>query len=137
MDSQSKLLLHTYCSGLPFPWYVQHSPKPVGKEVFETMADHSELAPALGSVDKDLLLSAKSEQGNEPIASPRSASPSTKRRRVGKRSDPEYSPTTFFIKKVTKRKAAQLLLEDANAAQDLSDLVEQLLAEWVLERSHF
>jgi hypothetical protein len=61
--------------------------------------------------------------------------PTPKAGRGGKRSDPEYTPTTFFVRKVTKRKAARLL-EDTNAEQDLSDLVEHLLAKWVAEHSH-
>ena len=56
-------------------------------------------------------------------------------RPVGKRSDPEYSPTTFFVRKDTKRKASHLLLDDVDGKTDLSDLVEQLLAKWVDERS--
>jgi hypothetical protein len=48
----------------------------------------------------------------------------------GKRSDPEYQPTTVLIRKQTKKTAARLL-EDTNAAHDLSDLIEQLLAEWI------
>ncbi len=55
--------------------------------------------------------------------------------RGGKRSDPEYAPTTFFVRKDTKRRAGRLL-EDMNAKQDLSDLVEQLLAKWIAEHSH-
>jgi hypothetical protein len=35
-----------------------------------------------------------------------------------------------LIRKQTKKTAARLL-EDTNAAHDLSDLIEQLLAEWI------
>ena len=48
----------------------------------------------------------------------------------GKRSDPEYQPTTVLIRKQTKKTAARML-EDSNAGQDLSDLIEQLLGEWI------
>ena len=48
----------------------------------------------------------------------------------GKRSDPDYQPTTVLLRKHTKRTAARLL-EDIDAGQDLSDLIEQLLAEWI------
>ena len=48
----------------------------------------------------------------------------------GKRSDPEYQPTTVLIRKRTKKTATRLL-EDTNAAHDLSDLIEQLLTEWI------
>jgi hypothetical protein len=52
----------------------------------------------------------------------------------GKRSDPDYQPTTVLIRKQTKKTAARLL-EDTNAAHDLSDLIEQLLAEWIQKHS--
>jgi hypothetical protein len=55
--------------------------------------------------------------------------------RGGKRSNPDYAPTTFFVRKDTKRKAARLL-EDMSATQDVSDLVQELLAEWVTNNSH-
>ena len=48
----------------------------------------------------------------------------------GKRSDPDYQPTTVLLRKHTKRTAARLL-EDIDARQDLSDLIEQLLGEWI------
>src|SRR5215831_12120990 len=48
----------------------------------------------------------------------------------GKRSDPEYQPTTVLIRKQTKKTAVRLL-EDIDSGQDLSDLIEQLLAEWI------
>jgi len=53
--------------------------------------------------------------------------------RGGKRSNPEFSATTFFVRKETKRQAARLL-EDANSGKDLSDLVEELLGQWVGDR---
>ena len=52
----------------------------------------------------------------------------------GKRSDPDFQPTTVLLRKNTKKTAARLL-EDTNAGQDLSDLIEQLLAEWIQKQS--
>jgi hypothetical protein len=52
----------------------------------------------------------------------------------GKRSDPDYQPTTVLLRKHTKKTAARLL-EDTNASQDLSDLIEQLLTEWIQKQS--
>jgi hypothetical protein len=52
----------------------------------------------------------------------------------GKRSDPDYQPTTVLLRKNTK-KIATRLLEDTNAAHDLSDLIEQLLTEWIHRQS--
>jgi len=102
------------------------------------MAEQSKFAGALGRLNKKSAPPAKSEQGNteEPMSERTESKPTGKGRPAGKRSDPGYSPTTFFVRKETKRRAAQLLLEDANSKTDLSDLVEQLLAQWVSERSH-
>ena len=52
----------------------------------------------------------------------------------GKRSDPEYQPTTVLIRKQTKKTAARLL-EDIDSGQDLSDLIEQLLGEWIQKQA--
>jgi hypothetical protein len=52
----------------------------------------------------------------------------------GKRSDPDYQPTTVLLRKHTK-KTANRLLEDTNAAHDLSDLIEQLLTEWIQKQT--
>jgi hypothetical protein len=49
-----------------------------------------------------------------------------------KSSDPEYQSTTVILRKITKRKAAHLL-EDREMGKDLSELIEELLMEW-LER---
>jgi hypothetical protein len=48
----------------------------------------------------------------------------------GKRSDPDYQSTTVIIRKSTKRKASRLL-EDQETGQDLSELIEELLTEWI------
>jgi hypothetical protein len=49
-----------------------------------------------------------------------------------KSSDPDYQPTTVILRKTTKRRAAHLL-EDREMDKDLSELIEELLTEW-LER---
>ena len=59
----------------------------------------------------------------------------TRRRKTGKRSDPEFRPTTFFVRKQTQRNASRLL-EDQDSGKDLSDLVEELLAKWIGEHSN-
>jgi hypothetical protein len=53
-----------------------------------------------------------------------------KGRPPGKRSDPDYQPTTLLLRKETKKTAVRLL-EDAAIDQDLSELTEQLLADWI------
>jgi hypothetical protein len=96
------------------------------------VAEQSKFAGALGRLKNKPGVPAQSGD-EQPI--PRPLQPG-KARLTGKRSDPEYSPTTFFVRKETKRKATQLLLDDVNSKTDLSDLVEQLLAKWVSEHSH-
>jgi hypothetical protein len=90
------------------------------------MAEKSKFAGALGR------LSNRPATGDGP---PAASALTGKGRPTGKRSDPEFSPTTFFVRKDTKRRAARLL-EDQDAGKDLSDLVEQLLAKWLSENSH-
>ena len=53
-----------------------------------------------------------------------------KGRPPGKRSDPDYQPTTVLLRKQTKKTAARQL-EDAATGKDLSDLIEQLLTDWI------
>jgi hypothetical protein len=67
----------------------------------------------------------------QPPAAPVVATPAAKGRGrpAGKRSDPEFKPTTLLLREKTKR-AAMRLLEDKGGGQDLSELVEQLLAQW-------
>jgi hypothetical protein len=75
------------------------------------------------------------EQSIAPPARPVGSEPVRGRGRPpGKRSDPDYQPTTVLLRKQTK-KIASRLLEDINAGQDLSDLIEHLLGEWIQKQS--
>lgn len=67
-------------------------------------------------------------------AAPVAIAPRPRGRRAGKRSNPAFRPTTFFVRKETQRRATRLL-EDQDIGKDLSDLVEELLAKWILENS--
>jgi hypothetical protein len=51
-----------------------------------------------------------------------------------KSSNPDYQPTTVILRKRTKRAAARLL-EDQETGKDLSDLIEELLTEWIQRQS--
>jgi hypothetical protein len=51
-----------------------------------------------------------------------------------KSSDPEYQPTTVILRKTTKRRAAHLL-EDREMGKDLSELIEELLTEWLAKQA--
>jgi len=80
---------------------------------------------------------AQTETHNPVAQQPRAiATPAPAGSRGGKRSDPAYSPTTFFVRRETKKKATRILLDDAHAGKDLSDLVEELLSEWVSKQTN-
>jgi hypothetical protein len=51
-----------------------------------------------------------------------------------KSSNPEYQSTTVILRKTTKRKAAHLL-EDKEMGKDLSELIEELLLEWLAKHA--
>jgi hypothetical protein len=59
---------------------------------------------------------------------------SHKGRPAGKRSNPEFEPTTIFLRKATK-KTANRTLEDSGIKQDLSELIEELLQVWISKHS--
>jgi len=66
---------------------------------------------------------------------PPSAAPVRGRGRpTGKRSNPEFEPTTVLLRKKTKR-AAGRKLEDVDANQDFSELIEELLNQWISAHS--
>lgn len=52
----------------------------------------------------------------------------------GKRSDPAYKQYSVLLKRQTHRKVSGLL-RDSERAQDVSELVEQLLENWLIEQS--
>ncbi len=93
------------------------------------MAEQSKFAGALGRLKQ-------STPKKDDLVAPEPVPPPEKRGRGGKRSNPEYSATTFFVRKDTKRKATQLLLDGVAPNKDLSDIVEGLLREWVSEHSN-
>lgn len=100
------------------------------------MTEQSKFAGALGRLKKTPVAVKPGRQTEkQPITRIANVpEPIRKGRQAGKRSNPEFSPTTFFIRKETKRNAFKLLLDDPDAGQDLSDLVEQLLSQWVSAR---
>jgi hypothetical protein len=49
---------------------------------------------------------------------------------TGKKSDEDYCQTTISIRKATRKRVKQALL-DAETGQDVSDLVEELLGKWL------
>lgn len=72
----------------------------------------------------------------KPAVTRRAAQPPAKKRgrpATGKRSDPDYESTTIFLRGTTKIAAAKKLIGDKD--QDLSDVVETLLSDWVSKPS--
>ena len=55
-------------------------------------------------------------------------------RAPGKRSRPDYSRTTVYMRDETKLKAVRLL-QDLKDQRDLSDLIESLVAGWTSKHS--
>jgi hypothetical protein len=55
-------------------------------------------------------------------------------REPGKRSNPEFSRTTVYMRDSTKLKAVRLL-QDRKEDRDLSDLIENLVSEWTSRHS--
>lgn len=72
------------------------------------------------------------EQGRQPppIIPASAEQPRPIGRPPGKRSDPDFEKTTVLLRKQTKKRANRKL-EDEDAGQDLSDLIEQLLSKWI------
>jgi len=75
-----------------------------------------------------------SEQHFDSTPGPQPTPISMRGRPTGKRSNPEFEPTTIFLRKTTK-KTANRTLEDSGIKQDLSELIEELLQTWISARS--
>ncbi len=56
--------------------------------------------------------------------------PARSTRRAGKRSDPDYKQFSVLLRKDTHKQVVRSL-DDADTGQDVSELVQQLLAQWV------
>jgi hypothetical protein len=52
----------------------------------------------------------------------------------GKRSDPDFKQYSVLLKRQTQRQASDILRNQENG-QDLSDLVQQLLEQWLKKQS--
>jgi hypothetical protein len=93
------------------------------------MPEESKFSGALAKLKRP----ASPPAATRPEQPPRETAPS-RGRPPGKRSDPDYQPTTVLLRKQTKKTASRLL-EDTGAGQDLSELIEQLLAEWIQQQT--
>jgi hypothetical protein len=95
------------------------------------MAQTSKFSGALSRLRTESEPEAAPERPADVPSTPVPALTLAKRRGrpLGKRSDPDFKPTTLFLRTRTKRTAMRLL-EDQGDQQDLSELVEQLLLQW-------
>ena len=93
-----------------------------------------------GSKFADILNAAN--QPEEPAAEPLPApaaieepppAPKQGRRKSGKRSDPDYTPVTIYLKKDTYTQVQMRMLEQGRR-REVSDLVQDLLAQWLESR---
>ena len=70
---------------------------------------------------------ARGEEGEQPQKD-------SKARARGKSSSAEYVQISAYVRKETHKQARKLLLDDERD-RDLSDLIEELLHQWVSSRS--
>ena len=69
-----------------------------------------------------------------PAAVPALETQKGRGRPPGKRSDPDWAPRTILMRSKIHRRVSILLLERDNGP-DLSELVDQLLTEWISKQS--
>jgi hypothetical protein len=98
------------------------------------MPEQSKFSGALAKLKQRPAPQAATPRSARPAPAPEAAPVRGKGRPPGKRSDPEYQPTTVLLRKHTKKTASRLL-EDGSTGQDLSELIEQLLTEWIQQHS--
>jgi hypothetical protein len=81
------------------------------------------------------IASIRQQAAAQPDASaPASAEPvGRKGRRPGKRSDPAWKLYSHFLKKQTHREVTNILRNEEDG-RDLSDVLQQLLEEWLIQR---
>ena len=83
----------------------------------------------------------RERQEEEPAAPPTvrparvAVRPAPAVREPGKRSNPEFSRTTVYMRDSTKLKAVRLL-QDRGEDRDLSDLIESLVSGWTSKHTN-
>lgn len=71
---------------------------------------------------------ASADRNEEPLSAPLG------RPRRGKRSNPDYRPVQVLLRKETAKQAHRILT-DLDNGQDLSQLVQKLLEDWIVKHS--
>lgn len=94
------------------------------------MPEPSKFSGALAKLNQPTTKEPTEAPVEQPPAPPVPQPAAKRGRPVGKRSNPDYEPTTILLRKQTK-KLAHRKLEDRESGDDLSDLIEKLLSEWI------
>jgi hypothetical protein len=76
---------------------------------------------------------ARSDAATSAAAIPPAPAPRPQGRPPGKRSDPDWKPRTILMRTKTHRRVAGVLLE-RDDGPDLSELVDELLTEWLTKQ---
>jgi hypothetical protein len=69
-----------------------------------------------------------------PVVAAKKVEPAIAEGRGGKSSDPNYSQYSLYLLKTTRKKVGRAL-DDADTGQDFSELVEELLQQWLVSRT--
>jgi hypothetical protein len=67
------------------------------------------------------------------VDTPKAETPAPKAR-GGKSSDPNYSQYSVYLRRAVRKKVGRAL-DDADTGQDFSELVEELLVQWLASRT--
>ena len=94
------------------------------------------LSNILGTLKNESATPSPAPSSPLPKSAPDPASDTPKggkgRPATGKKSNEEYCQTTISIRKETRKRVKQALL-DAESGKDVSELVEELLSRWLSE----
>jgi hypothetical protein len=83
---------------------------------------------------KSILSAAKEREDGPPSPAPEDGKSKRGRKATGKRSDQDYLQITAYIQRDTHQAVKLALLKDAGR-KDFSDLVQELLADWLKART--
>jgi len=89
--------------------------------------------PAQGKWSRTMAEQSKFAAKGPTESLPATVAPGTGRPATGKRSNPEWGRYTVLLRKAT-HKAAARRLQDLETGQDLSELVDELLTNWLEQR---
>jgi hypothetical protein len=93
------------------------------------------IVPALSIATQDEPVAAPSPSpAPPPVVDAKKVEPAVAEGRGGKSSDPNYSQYSLYLRKTTRKKVGRAL-DDADTGQDFSELVEELLQQWLASRT--